>query len=848
MNNLFKILDIFSSVRFKSVDVNAMSTVKGGAFWVNVIIRLLRPLGLSVTGPRVNAIVVIFKRFAKIGQQQGIRGLVIHLKACHVCLTQALAGHMIKDTGALGARISRTNKGLPRIILSIDRARVRGSEPGIVKFYQTVFGLYRILSFEGKLKTASITAPFSGNSAFITNTLLPLVPHFVRALPLHKVFPTWEGGVTWVGLQKVITPGRPAVLEFLREQYRVLNPIWLAKSASGTHRDGIQVSSHPFLMIRTVRSIMDSSVYNDFKAFFVLFPVNHLFVTSFEAAEKVAHYCKPLFTLGKIGVKEEAAGKVRLFAMVPSWFQILLEPIHSMIFKILRFIHQDGTFNQMGPLRDHTKYSSAFSLDLTAATDRLPLSIQVAILGELIGPDLAKAWGRLLTEIDYLLSNTFYGVREVLKYSVGQPMGALSSWAMLALTHHFLVQVAAWLSGVTPVGVWFKDYAILGDDLVIFNRVVADKYRWIISQIGMEIGLHKSVLSRKRSVLEFAKRIFMDGHDVSAIPLKEFFASLSGYGDLIQFARKYNLGTLDLARMLGFKYRALSKVNHGFTAMPAAIKRIAVAMALPTTADEVLPYLELGKPKVSPWPVSLDKFFSEFTQTEFRNLLNTISKRYNAVLGDPNLLVHLLPDLKNDPLLHSIISQKYCVPVYPFDMLNWVERESHPAPIGGGAAEPWVIPGPAEAKEYGLGFTFTVQPGNPVFQPKDVRGFRPHSPDNLRAISKAMLTDGMVREFRVALSFLVDFQIIPKRLAVLEANRAVQSLIAQRWLLPEDIAQVFVSFLEVSREAALVRSTPVSFIREESPERSKDPVSLRMWRRWSKLIQGTVFRRTLGKG
>lgn len=28
-------------------------------------------------------------------------------------------------------------------------------------------------------------------------------------------------------------------------------------------------------------------------------------------------------------------------------------------------------------------------------------------------------------------------------YSVGQPMGALSSWAMLAMTHHALMQFAA---------------------------------------------------------------------------------------------------------------------------------------------------------------------------------------------------------------------------------------------------------------------------------------------------------------------------------------------------------------------------------------------------------------------
>lgn len=32
--------------------------------------------------------------------------------------------------------------------------------------------------------------------------------------------------------------------------------------------------------------------------------------------------------------------------------------------------------------------------------------------------------------------------QEVLRYSVGQPMGALSSFNMLAVTHHFLVQLA----------------------------------------------------------------------------------------------------------------------------------------------------------------------------------------------------------------------------------------------------------------------------------------------------------------------------------------------------------------------------------------------------------------------
>jgi len=189
---------------------------------------------------------------------------------------------------------------------------------------------------------------------------------------------------------------------------------------------------------------MDSPIYADFKTFFKLFPVNAPFTKAFAAAEKVAHYFKPMFTLGKIGIKEEAAGKVRLFAMAPTWFQILLEPIHKMVFQILSHIEQDGTFNQIGPLANHAeRFRESYSLDLTAATDRLPLKLQIAILSEMIGPEIANAWARLLTEIEYSLHSVQFGVSAILKYAVGQPMGALSSWAMLALTHHFLVQASA---------------------------------------------------------------------------------------------------------------------------------------------------------------------------------------------------------------------------------------------------------------------------------------------------------------------------------------------------------------------------------------------------------------------
>jgi len=105
-------------------------------------------------------------------------------------------------------------------------------------------------------------------------------------------------------------------------------------------------------------------------------------------------------------------------------------------------------------------------------------------------------------------------------------MGALSSWAMLALIHHFIVQVAAWEVGF-PQDKLFKDYAVLGDDLVIANHRVARRYLQLLKELGVECGLHKSILSKKGIGLEFAKSTFIDKHNVSPISLDELVVSIS---------------------------------------------------------------------------------------------------------------------------------------------------------------------------------------------------------------------------------------------------------------------------------------------------------------------------------
>lgn len=76
-------------------------------------------------------------------------------------------------------------------------------------------------------------------------------------------------------------------------------------------------------------------------------------------------------------------------------------------------------------------------------------------------------------------------------------MGAYSSWAAFALTHHIVLITAC------------KDepnarYAVLGDDVVIRGHNAAMNYKRIIEALGVPLSETKTHVSR--DTFEFAKR------------------------------------------------------------------------------------------------------------------------------------------------------------------------------------------------------------------------------------------------------------------------------------------------------------------------------------------------------
>jgi hypothetical protein len=293
--------------------------------------------------------------------------------------------------------------------------------------------------------------------------------------------------------------------------------------------------------------------------------------------------------LGRLSFKEEAAGKLRVFAMVDCLTQSALYGLHEWLFKLLERIPNDGTFNQEAAFSraqvKAKKYGVSFGYDLSSATDRLPRSIQVKILESWFGIEKAQLWCKLLVERDYIVlegkRTSKFGITPgPYRYSVGQPMGAYSSWAMLAITHHYIVQWAHFQAYPYMSRMWFEGYELLGDDIVIFDELVAKKYLEIMQGLGVEINLSKSVVSNPGSVVEFAKRTSIKGIDVSAISLK----MLQAASDVKSKAQVALYLSLKTARQIGNYFKALYSLGpsqlYKMDAMPSSVRKAEASMIM----------------------------------------------------------------------------------------------------------------------------------------------------------------------------------------------------------------------------------------------------------------------------
>lgn len=670
------------------------------SIWQNAVKSVSRLVGLFV---RVIPLIVgssstswvkasiVFARFAvALTKSQGQRGLAMYLKAANLILIRSVSGKKLLNSRDGGMAVAVSHGGLPRLIPASHRARIKGGDLSVIRLWLGLFTLYRVLVFRGKLKIDTIIKP----GVEIPESLMLSWRGFV-----NETFIRWIGqfGVKRFATKLFYLSDRTGMPEEkpypdFREVYgshqdfhrtwwvitdlaRHIRRLVITKSGPNSYKGSTSISnvikdatawiSRPelLMMLRGMATISGCEHLLSgpiWEAASYGWNCTLQYRSDIRSGKKENPFGKdasvptnPSGYLGALGTREEP-GKIRLFAMVDIFTQWVMSPLHHALFTILRKVPQDGTFDQVKPVKELIKrcetkgVRQVYSYDLSAATDRLPVVLQEWLLAAFTGRAFAESWKAVLCDREYRLpqvySKTFGRKYETVKYAVGQPMGALSSWAMLALTHHAIVQFAAFRRGWRS---WFTDYAVLGDDIVIANNAVAAEYVSIMKEIGVDIGFHKSVMSNNLS-LEFAKRFFYRGKEVTPFPLVGAAVGLLGDSFVPEVIRacenltESSTSVFRIARYLGVGMRAASAAgNRLYGRLPRKLRSVLVLITRPGSVRPVgstwqwLTSASYGNKKYRNATVkgrdSVQKSLLSYLSTSF---LPRLEKRFASILSE----------------------------------------------------------------------------------------------------------------------------------------------------------------------------------------------------------------------
>lgn len=571
-----------------------MISVKRGRPLITLLSKIMRAVRGRITNSDVRVLITFLSHCSHLRKNSGLRFLCLYLKAQYVNLQQAVAGHPLSDTTPLGVRFARGGRSLPRCIPILHRMWIRKGSAYHVKVWLSLFSIYRVIEFPGRVKLATITDPFSGFDLgwVLSSYSAFVIGSFRKSLENH-----FSTDFLWDAIHD------------RKEALRSL-PVKPFAISSSTPVTGGTFSSSFSAVIMTFHAWRFSPLLPYLKDWLKM-TGNTRFLNWFEEgldySRRKLDKTYPNLALGKLGLKDEPAGKVRVFAMVDCITQWVFNPLHDRLFEILRLIPQDGTFDQERPLHHlgelGLKGRKLHSFDLSAATDRLPVKLQATLLSALIGAHAANIWMLLLVSREYVLperARKDSGLNSAY-YTVGQPMGALTSWAMLAFTHHSLVQWSAIRAGVIRPGEWFSDYAILGDDIVLADERVSESYLEVLRELGVQVGLAKSLTSSS-GALEFAKRFIVGHVNLSPIPLVELVAGQRNLSAAVELGRKYKLSIHSLAGLLGFGYKTVGAISGPVLKLGKRAQTLVLASRAPTPGSssihEFLSYNGTATPNI----------------------------------------------------------------------------------------------------------------------------------------------------------------------------------------------------------------------------------------------------------
>jgi hypothetical protein len=431
-------------------------------------------------------------------KNHGVNALILRMKVSLIVTQQFIGGQKITDTQPLGVRI-RLRNGLPAWLPKSWRSAIRVKSPWVMRVVLSTLNAYK--AFEGIYGDPSIASissePFSGD----LSRWKAFVPKFWAFANYRNIPMIWHQDTPFI-----LTAGPNAPVSTFGAALDA--KAWSLQKENWPKRFFEAIGAHEYALMMDMLATRSVPTLG----------VN-----------------KPLET-GKLSLKYEAAGKVRVFAICDYWTQAALKPIHDWIFLMLKLIPTDGTFDQEKAVYTlaNSGATTFYSYDLKSATDMIPIQLYTSLLEPILGAKLTSLWASLMVDRDFLLPWK-RGSRETIRYTRGQPMGAYSSWATLALAHHCLVQYSADLAGVR---IPFVAYRVLGDDIVIADSKVAASYVQVCSEFGIGIGLAKSFVS-KEAFFNFANQSYLGHENLSPASMKELLVSKKlGLSSLIELASR----------------------------------------------------------------------------------------------------------------------------------------------------------------------------------------------------------------------------------------------------------------------------------------------------------------------
>lgn len=205
--------------------------------------------------------------------------------------------------------------------------------------------------------------------------------------------------------------------------------------------------------------------------------------------------------VGNLSFTQETGGKLRVFAIPDLSWQAVLEPLKLYLFRQLKRIPEDCTFDQDSgiawALACVQQGKTLHSVDLSDATNHFPWFIQEDLLKTLRVPlvhreamhRVAKGVYRPPSSIPGPLARI--GGKDGVVFSKGQPLGAGPSFALFALAHHSVVQ------GLPSFDRSKDQYRILGDDIVIVDPALYSEYRALLARLTVPVSEAKSIVSDK---------------------------------------------------------------------------------------------------------------------------------------------------------------------------------------------------------------------------------------------------------------------------------------------------------------------------------------------------------------